>query len=82
MTEPTTPRRAILTEGSSELDVTPREQQIVDLIGAGMSYKAVGRSLKIGPGTVGAYVNKIGARIRGNGSPKSKIIAWVITHGQ
>jgi len=70
-----------LAEGSSQLNVTPREQQVVDLIGAGLSYKAVGRSLKIGHGTVGAYVNKIGARIEGNGSPKSKIIAWVLTHG-
>lgn len=77
----TQPRLGILAEGSSQLSVTPREQQIMDLIGAGMSYKAVGRSLKIEQGTVGAYVNKIGARIEGLGSPKSKIIAWVLTHG-
>lgn len=76
------PRRGILAEGSSHLDVTPREQQVVDLIGAGFSRKAVGRALKIDPGTVGAYVSKIGARIPGTGSPTAKIIAWVLTHGQ
>lgn len=77
----TSERGSILGPGSSQLQLTPRERQVVDYIGAGFSHKKAGRALGITEKTVSNYAHGIAQRIEGDGMPRAKIIAWALTHG-
>lgn len=57
-----------------DVRLTPREAEIVDAIGEGLSYKAIAQRLGITDGSVGAYVHRIAQRIPGQGSPMWKIM--------
>lgn len=57
-----------------KIELTPREVQVVQLVGEGLSYKAIGKRLGIARSSVAVYVSRIARLIPGEASPLRKMI--------
>lgn len=58
--------------------LTPREIEIARLVTAGKSYKRIGQQLGIEEDTVNKHVQSAAAKIGGSGSPKMRLVLFVI----
>ena len=66
-------------EARAGLALTPREQQIVGMIGAGMSNKDIARQLDIGLATTKSHVHNLLAKL--NIQRRGQAAAWMREHG-
>ena len=56
--------------------LTTRQKQIAELVGQGMSRKAIAREVGISPSTVKDHVERAAAQLPGNTPPRHKLILW------
>lgn len=75
------PVGTVLGPGSTNLHLTPREEQIACLVARGRRYKNIAHDLGISTTNVAVHVARIAHRIPGEGSPLQKVSAWVWTYG-
>lgn len=66
--EPSSPARV------TDAALTPREQQVIELLVKGFSYKEAASQLGISTGTVGTYVNRIYEKL--HVTTRREIVAW------
>lgn len=59
--------------------LTPRQQQVVERVGKGMSNKAIARDLGIAVGTVEVHVKRAAERIPGDGRQRYKLMLFFLT---
>lgn len=59
--------------------LTPRQQQIVELVARGQSSKAIAHQLGIAPRTVEDHIAEAAKRIPGGGRQRHKITVWFWT---
>lgn len=64
------------------MTLTPRQMQIAQLVGQGLSYKAVARETGIAIQTVKNHVQAAANALPGIGSPRYKLIAYSIRNEQ
>jgi len=67
--------QATTTDKAASVALTPREQQVIEFLVKGFSYKEVAVQLGISTGTVGTYVNRIYEKLRVNS--RREIVAWL-----
>ena len=77
-----TPVGTILGHGSTGLVMTDREWVIATLLAAGQPYKKIAPQVGLTYQEVGMLVHKIGDRIPGAGTPRTKLQAWVWVYGE
>lgn len=58
--------------------LTPREVEIARLVAAGRSYKSIARILGITVPTVQSHVVNAAAKLGGRGSPKLRLVVFVV----
>lgn len=66
------------TAGPSPSDLsrlTPRESQVLELVAQGLTNKAIGRALGIGPGTVKVHVEKLIAKLNVTDRTQAAVLA-------
>lgn len=59
--------------------LTPREVEVARLVAAGRSYKAIAAELEISVPTVQSHVLNAAEKLGGSGSPKVRLIVFVVT---
>ncbi|WFR72499.1 response regulator transcription factor [Prescottella defluvii] len=68
------------TPERSATDLTPREQEVADLVAQGLTNKAIADQLVISQRTVQGHVEHVLAKLGFNS--RTQIAAWVIEHGR
>lgn len=58
--------------------LTPREIEVARMVAAGRSYKGIARELQISVQTVQSHVLNAASKLGGNGSPKVRIVVFVL----
>ncbi len=67
---------SVLAPGSSQLQMSEREWQVVELIGCGKSLKYTANALKINVKTVSVHMKNIAERLGDSAKPRDMIVAW------
>lgn len=57
-------------------DLTPREEEVVDLVFAGRRQKQIARLLGIGERTVRCHITRIAKKLGLDGRPSHAIVHW------
>ena len=58
--------------------LSPRQEQVAELVARGRTYKAIAKELNISRFTVHRHIVAIGARLPGVGATRERIMAWYV----
>lgn len=61
-------------------DLTPRQTEIAQLVARGMTSRAIADHTGLSVHTVNQHVNEAAARVAIPGSPRNRLVLWVLQH--
>ena len=72
--------RCVSKSSGDQKELSPREQQVLDLLAKGLIYNEIGRELNIGAETVRSYVKQICRKLNVRNRIEAIAKFWQATH--